>query len=114
MTVLPLVRGSVVWADLSPVRGRKQAGRRPCLVVASRGYLITVTTLAIVIPVTAVDRGWPNHVLLRGSPGLGHPSWAMSEQVRTITRNRLRDIVGVVDDATLADVDSYLRDFLAL
>lgn len=114
MTASSLVRGAVAWADLSPVRGREKAGRRPCLVVASRGYLATVTTLVIVIPVTTVDRGWPNHVLLRGSPGLDRRSWAMTEQVRTIARDRLGDVVGVVDDATLADVDTYLRDFLAL
>lgn len=79
----PLIRGSVAWADLSLTQGREQAGRRPVVVVASRGYLSTITALAIVLPVTTVDRGLPNHVPLRGSPGLGRPSWAMTEQVRT-------------------------------
>jgi mRNA interferase MazF len=110
----PLVRGSVVWADLSATQGREQAGRRPVLVVASRGYLATVTTLVVVLPVTAVGRGWPNHVLLRGSHGLGRPSWAMTEQVTTISRDRLDGMAGVVDDATLGEVDTYLRDFLGV
>lgn len=109
-----LVRGSVAWAQLSPAFGREQSGRRPVLVVASRGYLDVVTSLVVVVPVTGVDRGWPNHVRLCGDHGLDRPSWAMTEQVRTMSRDRLRGAAGVVDDATLADVDVHLRDFLDL
>ena len=111
---LALVPGSVVWVDLSPTRGRGQDGRRPAIVVAGAGFLASVTSLVIVLPVTTVDRGWPNHVRLRGSVGLERPSWAMTEQIRTVARERILQVVGVVDDDTLADVQVYLRDFLAL
>jgi len=67
-----------------------------------------------VIAVTTADRGWPNHVLLRGAHGLDRPSWAMTEQVRTIAWDRIRDVVGLVDDSTLGDIDVYLRDVLDL
>ncbi|WP_448062606.1 type II toxin-antitoxin system PemK/MazF family toxin [Cellulomonas hominis] len=109
---LALWRGAVAWANLDPTRGREQSGRRPVLVVASDAYLETVTTLAIVVPVTTVDRGWPNHIRLAGLPGLDRPSWAMTEQVRTIARDLLVSVVGHTDDATLREVDVYLRDFL--
>ncbi len=109
-----LVRGDVVWAELSPARGREQAGRRPALVVAGRGYLRTVTTLVVVLPVTSVERGWSNHVALRGDHGLARPSWAMTEQVRTISRDRVVAVSGAVDTTTLADVDEWLRAMLAL
>ncbi len=109
-----LVRGSVVWAEFSPTQGREQAGRRPALVVASRGYLEVATALAIVLPVTTTDRGWPNHVALRGATGLDRPSWAMTEQPRTVARERVSQAVGVVDDDTLRDVGVWLRDFLDL
>jgi mRNA interferase MazF len=29
-----ILRGDIVWADLNPVRGREQAGRRPVLVLS--------------------------------------------------------------------------------
>ena len=109
-----LHRGDVAWADLPPSRGREQDGRRPVLVVASHGYLETVTHLVVILPVTTVDRGWPNHVRLRGRPGMDRPSWAMTEQVRTVARDRLAAPIGLVDDATLAEVDTYLRDALGL
>ena len=110
----PWRRGSVLWATLSPASGREQAGRRPVVVVSSDDYLEAVTTLAIVVPVTGVDRGWPNHIRLTGPTGLDSPSWAMTEQPRTIDRARVRTVAGQVDATTEAAIDTYLRDFLAL
>ena len=110
----PWRRGSVLWATLDPASGREQARRRPVVVVASDDYLEVVTALMIVVPVTTVDRGWPSHVLLGGTTGLDRPSWAMTEQPRTIDRGRVRSVAGQVDAATEAAIDLYLRDFLAL
>lgn len=107
-------RGSVLWASLDPTSGREQSGRRPVVVVASDDYLEAVTTLVIVVPVTSVDRGWPNHVPLHGPTGLQSPSWAMTEQPRTIDRARVRAVVGQIDVETQAAIDIYLRDFLGL
>lgn len=105
----------VVWAELDPVRGREQDGRRPALIVASDLYLEQADTLAIIVPATTTDRGWPNHVALRGSNlALFEPTYAMTEQPRVVTRARLFDVVGTVDAATMHQVDRWLRDFLAL
>ncbi len=110
-----LRRGAVVWAELDPVRGREQSGRRPVLVVASDLYLQQADSLAIIVPATTTDRGWPNHVLLCGSDlALKSPTYAMTEQPRTVTRERLFDTAGIVDTATMREVDRWLRDFLAL
>ncbi|MCW4457509.1 type II toxin-antitoxin system PemK/MazF family toxin [Microbacterium sp. MPKO10] len=110
-----LRRGSVVWAELSPALGREQAGRRPALVVASDLFLEVADTLAIIIPASTTNRGWPNHVRLRG-PGLelSQPTFALTEQPRSVTRDQLVGVAGVVDAATMREVDRWLRDFLAL
>lgn len=108
-------RGSVLWAELDPVRGRERAGRRPVLVIASDLYLEQADTLAIVLPTTTHDRGWPNHVRLRGAAlGLTEATFAMTEQPRTVTRDRFVADAGVVDIATMDEVDRWIRDFLAL
>ncbi|MGO3147827.1 MAG: type II toxin-antitoxin system PemK/MazF family toxin [Leucobacter sp.] len=108
-------RGLVVWADLDPVRGREQAGRRPALIVASDAFLEQANTLAIVVPATTKDRGWPNHVRLHGSAlDLPAPTFAMTEQPRTITRERLIKSAGYVDISVMREVDRWLRDFFAL
>lgn len=110
-----LRRGDLLWADLDPTRGREQAGRRPVLVIASDLYLTAADTLAIVVPCSTVDRGWPNHVPVRGPrTGLTQQTFAMTEQPRTVTRDRLAGRLGQADEDTMADVDRWLRDFLAL
>lgn len=110
-----LRRGEVVWVDLDPVRGREQAGRRPALVIASDLFLDQADTLAIIVPATTIFRGWPNHILLRGEQlQLERPSYAMTEQPRTISRDRVVGAAGVVNQATMREVDGWLRDFLAL
>lgn len=106
--------GVVAWASLEPVRGREQGGHRPVLVIASVGYLEAVTALAIVLPITTVDRGWPNHVAVAGAAGLPQPSWVMTEQPRTLSRDRLTGIAGRVDDSCLAEVRTWLGDFFDL
>lgn len=110
-----LRRGALVWLDLDPVKGREQAGHRPALVIASDAYLATATTLVIVVPVTSIDRGWPNHIRLGGDEvGLDRTSFATTEQPRTIDRGRVTAVAGSVDDATMREVDLWLRDFLGL
>lgn len=105
----------VVWAELDPVRGREQAGRRPVLVIASDLYLEQADSLAIIVPVTTTDRGWPNHVSLRGPDlMLTQAAFAITEQPRVVTRERLFDSAGAVDSVTMREVDGWLRDFLAL
>lgn len=83
--------------------------------VASDLYLEQADTLAIVLPATTTARGWPNHVLLRGPRlRLSQPTYAMTEQPRTVTRDRFVGGIGSVDAATMDAVDVWLRDFLAL
>ncbi len=83
--------------------------------VASDLYLEQADTLAIVLPATRTDRGWPNHIRLRGPRlRLSKPTFAMTEQPRTVTRDRIVGEIGTVDAATMHAVDGWLRDFLAL
>lgn len=100
--------GDIVWAELDPTAGSEQGGRRPVLVVASRGYLDVIDRLALVVPICSVDRGWPNHVLLSG---LARSSFAMTEQLRAVSRRRLHGSVGFATPAELAAVRRWIQDF---
>lgn len=108
-----LAPGDVVWVEPDPTVGREQGGRRPALVIASTDYLATVESLAIVVPITTVDRHWPNHIPIRGAD-LPQASWAMSEQVRTVSRERIVARAGAVDDETSRAVRRWISDFLDL
>ncbi|MEC5168789.1 type II toxin-antitoxin system PemK/MazF family toxin [Glaciihabitans sp. GrIS 2.15] len=114
MSDLDLAPGVVAWATLEPVRGREQGGRRPVLVIASTGYLDAVTMLVIVLPISTVDRGWPNCIAIVGPSGLDRPSWIMSEQPRTLSRDRITGIAGHVSQGCLNAIRLWLSDFLDL
>ena len=52
-------RGEIWLADLNPVHGREQAGRRPCLVVSVNPFNQGPAELVIVLPLTTKDKGIP-------------------------------------------------------
>ncbi|MGW2547489.1 type II toxin-antitoxin system PemK/MazF family toxin [Kitasatospora sp. NPDC001574] len=102
-----------VWmADLSPVIGSEQAGRRPVVVVSSPLFAAFPTAMAIVVPLTTQHRGLPHHVPVTSTQsGLNRPSWARTDDVRTISEQRLTGSrpLGTVTDKEAADIRTYLR-----
>lgn len=108
-----LAPGDVLWVAPDAAVGREQSGRRPAMVVAGADYLQLIDSLAVVVPLTSVDRGWPNHIRVSGA-ALPSPSWAMTEQVRTISRDRIVDAAGRADADTLRAVRAWIRDLLEL
>lgn len=110
---MDLTPGDVWWAAPDSSVGREQRGRRPVVVVSGASYLEAVTTLVVTVPVTTTDRGWPNHVPLeldQGTPSA--PSFAMTEQVRTISRERLAERIGRVSPDCLERMRTWIRDGL--
>jgi mRNA interferase MazF len=109
-----ILSGDVLWAELGVGAGREQGGRRPIVVVSSNEYLAAVDTLMLAVPVTSRRRTWPNHVLLSGPTTLDRPSYAMTEQLRSISRARIVGAAGSIDHDCLDRIRVYLRDFLDL
>ncbi len=106
-----LTTGDIVWMSPDSTIGREQSGRRPVVLVSSPRSLDVVGTLALIVPITSQDRGWPNHVPLLGLPA---PSWAMAEQVRAVSRERLHTRIGVADDLAMHHIRIWLRLYLDL
>jgi len=102
----------VAWALLDPVLGKEYAGHRPVLVISSDDYLSLVADLVIVLPITTVDRGWPNHLPVSPVDILPEPSWIVTEQPRTLSRTRITGTERRVDAETLEQVQLWLDIFL--
>jgi mRNA interferase MazF len=109
-----ILTGDILWAELGPGRGREQSGRRPVVVVSSNEYLASVDSLLLAVPVTSRHRVWPNHVFLTGPTALERPSYAITEQVQSISREWIVGTAGSVDQDCLDRMRVYLRDFLDL
>ncbi len=101
--------GDILWAELGDARKRS-----PIVVVSSNDYLAAFGALIMTVPVTSTDRGWPNHVLLTGPTKLELPSYAITEQVQSVSRERIVGTAGSIDHECLDRMRVYLRDFLDL
>ena len=108
--------GTIAYAKPDPtVVGREQARRRPVLVISSAQFALNIPDLVIAVPLTTRDRGLTHHVRITGdNTGLTSSSWALCEQVRAISRERVMKQVGVCDRATLQAIRRIVALFLDL
>jgi mRNA interferase MazF len=97
-----ILRGEIRWADLDPVRGHEQGGRRPVLVV-SHDVFNSHSGTAIVMAITSRPQcaGFPLSLKLEAA-GLPKESWIKISQVRTISTERLGGRIGRAEADTLA------------
>ncbi len=108
-------RGDVWFADFSPARGHEQSGRRPCVVVSINRFNHGPSGLAIVLPITSKARPIPSHVEVGSTEsGLSQRSFAIAEQVRCISQERLLRKVGTLPAGALDEIEDWLRLFLGL
>ncbi|MFM7245942.1 MAG: type II toxin-antitoxin system PemK/MazF family toxin [Actinomycetota bacterium] len=109
-------RGEVWLVDLDAGHGREQAGVRPVLVVSATELGSGPSGLAIVVPLTTTHRPTqPLHVAVRPPDGgTRRVSYAMTEQIRAVSRTRLMRRWGAVSGPTMARVEHRLRVVLDL
>ncbi len=113
-------RGEIRWVDLEPVRGAEADKRRPAVIVSNDGANATAARLGrgvlTVVPITAnTTRVYPFQVLLAAADtGLPRDSKAQAEQVRSVSVERIGDLVGGLQADDLLALDEALRLHLAL
>ncbi|PSB14175.1 mRNA-degrading endonuclease [filamentous cyanobacterium CCP1] len=56
-------RGDIVYLDFNPTKGLEQRGHRPAFVLSPRSYNAK-SSLALVMPITKQQKGYPFEVLL--------------------------------------------------
>ena len=84
-----ILRGDVFWADLNPVKGQEQAGRRPVLIISQDVFNErSGTVIAMAITSQPQRAGYPL-TLEVVEPGLSKQSWVKLVQVRTLSALRL-------------------------
>lgn len=108
-------RGEVWFVELDPVVGHEQGRRRPALVVSSNQLNASRAELVTVLPITTKDRKISLRVHLKPpNGGVARDSWVITEQVRTVSRERLQRCLGSVSAREMSQVENALRIFLDL
>ncbi len=109
------LRGEVWQVQLRPTRGREQDGQRPAMIVSHDKFNRGASELVIVIPITKVNKRIPSHVFVpKGEAGLDFDSYIKVEDIRSISKERLRSYRGDLTYPRIEDVQQILRVLLKL
>lgn len=101
-------RWDVFWAELHPSVGSEQSGqRRPVVVVSNDGFNAAMNTVTVLpLPKLEGKRRKPYAFEVLLPPGTLHTSLTsivMPHQIRTISRMRLIEAMGRVEDPSLRE-----------
>ena len=89
-----ILRGEVRWADLNPVQGHEQAGRRPVLVLSHDVFNErSGTVIAVALTSQEPRAAFPLTLESKGA-GLAKRSWIKISQIRISRSNQPTDCQG--------------------
>lgn len=108
-----ILRGEIRWADLTPTRGREQAGRRPVLVISHDVFnQKSGTVIAVAITSKEPRAGFPLTLESHAS-GLVKRSWYKISQVRTLSTERLGTRLSRAPEDEVARVIEGLNEIVS-
>lgn len=97
-----ILRGDIVWADLSPTRGKEQAGARPVLILSQDIFnQRSGTVIAMALTSKPQRAGFPLTFELAGK-SLPKKAWVKISQIGTLSVERLSKRIGKVSPDELA------------
>jgi len=107
-----ILRGEIRWADLNPVRGREQAGRRPVLILSQDVFNERSGTVIVVALTSQPQRaGFPLTLELHAK-GLPKKSWVKMSQIRTLAVERIGKVIGRASPEDVAQVIEGLNEII--
>jgi len=112
-----LKRGDVVIVDLEPIRGSETGKTRPCLVIQNDigNKYSPVTIVAVITSQKDISKQYPTDVWInRGEGGLNKKSIIQCDQIRTITKERIKANLGHFPPTIMKDVNKALEISLDL
>lgn len=106
-----------VWlVDFGQPVGHEQGRVRPAVVVGSPTHCQFPIGMALVVPLTARNRGLDHHVRIdSAAAGLDRPSWARTEEITAVSTQRFprSTPLGTASDAEVAELSEWLREMVA-
>lgn len=113
---LEIARGTIVMVDLPKGNNSVQGGVRPAVVISNnRGNKFS--PVLIVVPLTSrVKKFMPTHHTIEPSMlnGLSKTSIALAEQIITVGKDTVRNIVGTLEEIDINFINRKVMTSLAL
>src|SRR5271157_5415458 len=115
MTLPAPSRGEVWDLNLDPTIGHEQAGSRPALILSVDIFNEGPADLVVVIPITRTERKIRWHVPIKPPEGgLVSESFIQCENVRSVSKRRVKRLRGRVWESTMQQVEDRIRILLGL
>ena len=96
----------IVLVNLDPTIGSEMKKTRPCVIISPNEmnkYLQTI----IVAPMTSTSKPYPTRIELKHQKKKG---WIVLDQIRTIDRNRIIKVTGILLSKEIEQVKSVIRE----
>lgn len=107
-----ILRGEVRWADLNPGRGREQSGLRPVIILSHDVFNENSgTVIAVAITSQPQKAGFPLTLELK-SGNLPKRSWAKISQIRTLSTERVDNLIGNISHEELIQIIDGLNEII--
>ena len=108
-------RGEVYWVNLDPAVGSEVGKRRPAVVLQNDLANATSPTVTVIPLSSRVRKVYPFQVRIPAREGgLPSESKALCEQIRTVSRKRLRERLGALPAKRLQEIRAALDRHLWL
>jgi mRNA interferase MazF len=106
-------RGEIRWADLNPVRGSEQGGKRPVVIVSHDVFNDrSGTVIAMAVTSQPQKAGFPL-TLEFDVDGIPKTSWVKISQVRTLSVDRIEGVIATLPDEELHRLIEGLNEIVA-
>lgn len=112
-----LKRGDVVIVDLEPIRGSETGKTRPCVIIQNDigNKYSPVTIVAVITSKKEISKKYPTDVWIsKEDGGLNTDSIIQCDQIRTITKERIKATLGHFNPVIMKNVDRALEISLGL
>ncbi|MDP3394416.1 type II toxin-antitoxin system PemK/MazF family toxin [Sediminibacterium sp.] len=96
----------IVLVNLDPTIGSEMKKTRPCVIISPNEmnkYLQTI----VVAPMTSTSKPYPTRIEIKHQKKKG---WIVLDQIRTIDRNRIIKVAGILLSNEIEEVKSIIKE----
>lgn len=100
----------IVLVNLDPTIGSEMKKTRPCVIISPNEmnkYLQTI----VVAPMTSTSKPYPTRVEIKHQKKKG---WIVLDQIRTIDRNRIIKVAGILLSKEIEQVKSIIKEIFVV
>lgn len=103
-------RGDVYWVNLNPIEGSEIGKTRPAVVISNNINNELADTVTILPITSSVEKIYPFEVFIpRGMANIPDNSKAKANQIRTVDKKRIKNLIGTVPDTILKEIERAVK-----